>query len=69
MLNDGLLASSVGSYRPLCSHRGPHWASIAVGSNDLARLSRPGVNGAAVDDAVCAAGGVAVKSVAVVMFD
>ena len=45
MLKEGLLASSVGSYIPLCSHSGPKCASIAPGSNDLARLSRPGVAG------------------------
>ena len=45
MLNDGLAASSVGSYMPLCSQSGPKCASIAAGSNDLARLSRPGVAG------------------------
>lgn len=45
MANEGLLASSVGSYWPLCSHNGPHWLSIAAGSKDLARLSSPGVGG------------------------
>ena len=48
MLNDGLAASSVGSYIPLCSHSGPKCASMAAGSNDLDRLSRPGVAGVAV---------------------
>ena len=43
MLNEGLVASSVGSYRPLFSQSGPKCASIAAGSNDLAKLSRPGV--------------------------
>ena len=33
---------------PLDSHSGPKCASIAAGSNDLARLSRPGVRGAAI---------------------
>ena len=33
---------------PLASHSGPKCASIAAGSNDLARLSRPGVRGAAI---------------------
>ena len=46
MLKEGLAASNVGSYMPLCSHSGPKCASIAAGSNDLARLSSPGVAGA-----------------------
>ena len=46
MEKDGLAVSSVGSYMPLCSHNGAKCASIAAGSNDLARLSRPGVAGA-----------------------
>ena len=58
MENEGLAASSVGSYMPLCSHSGPKVLSIAAGSNDLARLSKPGVEigpaaeGAAVNGAV-----------------
>ena len=47
MENEVLAASSVGSYMPLCSHSGAKCASIAAGSNDLARLSRPGVAGVA----------------------
>lgn len=43
MANESFAGSSVGSYNPLCSHNGPHWLSIAAGSNDLAKASRPGV--------------------------
>src|SRR5215468_1924946 len=36
MLNEGLLASSVGAYRPLFSHSGVQRASMAAGSKALA---------------------------------
>jgi hypothetical protein len=46
--NEGLAASSVGVYMPLCSQVGPQCASSAAGSKDLDSDCRPGCCGTAV---------------------